>query len=56
MDRRLRRSDLPVDIVALARFLIGKILVHDLRGAGWLVLSMATRCVTAGSEGFDSRI
>ena len=32
MDRRLRRSDLPVDTVALARFLIGKILVHDLRG------------------------
>jgi hypothetical protein len=28
MDRRLRRSDLPVDIVALACFLIGKILVH----------------------------
>jgi DNA-3-methyladenine glycosylase len=32
MDRRIRRSDLPVDIVALARFLIGKILVHELRG------------------------
>jgi Methylpurine-DNA glycosylase (MPG) len=32
MDRRLRRSDLPVDTVALACFLIGKILVHDLRG------------------------
>jgi DNA-3-methyladenine glycosylase len=32
MDRRLRRSDLPVDTVALARFLVDKILVHDLRG------------------------
>lgn len=27
---RLRRSDLPADTVALARFLIGKALVHDL--------------------------
>jgi DNA-3-methyladenine glycosylase len=32
MDRRLRRSDLPVDTIKLARFLVGKILVHDLRG------------------------
>lgn len=28
--RRLRRADLPVDTVKLARFLIGKTLVHDL--------------------------
>ena len=28
--RRLRRSELPVDTVALARYLIGKTLVHDL--------------------------
>jgi DNA-3-methyladenine glycosylase len=28
--RRLRRSELPVDTVALARFLIGKIVVHEL--------------------------
>ena len=28
--RRLRRSDLPVDTVELARYLIGKTLVHDL--------------------------
>jgi DNA-3-methyladenine glycosylase len=28
--RRLRRSELPVDTVALARFLIGKVVVHDL--------------------------
>jgi len=28
--RRLRRSELPVDTVELARFLIGKTLVHDL--------------------------
>jgi len=28
--RRLRRSELPVDTVALARFLIGKVIVHDL--------------------------
>jgi len=30
--RRLRRSELPVDTVALARFLIGKVIVHDLPG------------------------
>jgi DNA-3-methyladenine glycosylase len=28
--RRLRRSELPVDTVALAHFLIGKVVVHDL--------------------------
>jgi DNA-3-methyladenine glycosylase len=28
--RRLRRSDLPADTVKLARFLIGKVIVHDL--------------------------
>ena len=28
--RRLRRSDLPADTIELARFLIGKIVVHDL--------------------------
>ncbi len=27
--RRLRRSELPIDTVALARFLIGTVLVHD---------------------------
>ena len=31
--KRLRRRDLPVDTIELARFLIGKTLVHDLRGA-----------------------
>jgi DNA-3-methyladenine glycosylase len=30
--RRLRRRDLPADTVELARYLVGKILVHDLRG------------------------
>jgi DNA-3-methyladenine glycosylase len=30
--RRLRRSELPEDTVDLARFLIGKVLVRDLRG------------------------
>jgi DNA-3-methyladenine glycosylase len=30
--RRIRRSELPVDTVALARFLIGKVVVHDLPG------------------------
>jgi len=30
--RRLRRSELPVDTVALSRFLIGKVIVHDLPG------------------------
>lgn len=29
--RRLRRSELPVDTIKLARFLIGKVIVHDLR-------------------------
>ena len=28
--RRLRRSELPVDTVGLARFLVGKVVVHDL--------------------------
>ncbi len=32
MIKRLRRRDLPIDTVGLARFLIGKTLVHDLRG------------------------
>ncbi|HTC29234.1 MAG TPA: DNA-3-methyladenine glycosylase [Candidatus Acidoferrum sp.] len=32
MTRRLRRKDLPIDTVELARFLVGKMLVHDLRG------------------------
>jgi DNA-3-methyladenine glycosylase len=32
--RRLRRDELPVDTVELARFLIGKILVRDLPGRG----------------------
>ena len=30
--RRLRRRDLPSDTLELARFLVGKMLVHDLRG------------------------
>jgi DNA-3-methyladenine glycosylase len=30
--RRLRRAELPIETVALARFLIGKTLVHDLPG------------------------
>jgi DNA-3-methyladenine glycosylase len=30
--RRLRRSGLPHDTIALARFLIGKVIVHDLPG------------------------
>lgn len=33
MIKRLRRRDLPVDTVELARDLVGRILVHDLRGA-----------------------
>src|SRR5207253_9671846 len=28
--RRIRRPELPVDTVALSRFLIGKVVVHDL--------------------------
>src|SRR5690242_19232834 len=30
--RRLRRSELPEDTIALARFLLGKVLVRDLGG------------------------
>ncbi|HTV91756.1 MAG TPA: DNA-3-methyladenine glycosylase [Verrucomicrobiae bacterium] len=30
--KRLRRRDLPIDTVELARYLVGKMLVHDLRG------------------------
>ena len=30
--RRLRRAELPADTVALARFLLGKVVVHDARG------------------------
>jgi DNA-3-methyladenine glycosylase len=30
--RRLRRAELPSDTIALARFLIGKVVVHDLAG------------------------
>jgi DNA-3-methyladenine glycosylase len=29
---RLRRRDLPIDTIELARYLVGKMLVHDLRG------------------------
>ena len=32
MIKRFRRSDLPIDTIELARFLVGKMLVHDLRG------------------------
>ncbi|HTU68970.1 MAG TPA: DNA-3-methyladenine glycosylase [Candidatus Baltobacteraceae bacterium] len=32
MIKRLRRRDLPVDTIELARYLVGKMLVHDLRG------------------------
>ncbi len=31
--RRLRRTELPLDTVALARYLIGKVIVHDLAAA-----------------------
>src|SRR5271170_3420653 len=30
--RRLRRAELPVDTVKLARYLIGKVVVHDVAG------------------------
>ena len=30
--RRLRRAELPDDTIALARFLIGKVVVHDVGG------------------------
>ena len=30
--RRLRRGELPVDTVEMARYLIGKVVVHDIEG------------------------
>ncbi len=33
MIERVRRRDLPIDTIQLARYLVGKIVVHDIRGS-----------------------
>ena len=53
--RRLRRSELPIDTIALARYLIGKTLVHDLprvRLAGRIVETEAYPVGDAAGHAF----
>lgn len=56
--RRLRRAELPVDTLQLARYLIGKILVHDLprvRLAGRIVETEAYPVGDAAGHAFGGR-
>lgn len=56
--RRLRRSELPADTLKLARYLIGKILVHDLprvRLAGRIVETEAYPVGDAAGHAFGGR-
>jgi DNA-3-methyladenine glycosylase len=56
--RRLRRSELPTDTVKLARFLIGKTLVHDLRQgriSGRIVETEAYPVGDAAGHAFSGR-
>jgi DNA-3-methyladenine glycosylase len=53
--RRLRRTELPIDTIALARYLIGKMLVHDLprvRLAGRIVETEAYPIGDAAAHAF----
>jgi DNA-3-methyladenine glycosylase len=53
--RRLRRAELPIDTIALARFLIGKTLIHELPGvrlAGRIVETEAYPIGDAAAHAF----
>ena len=53
--RRLRRTELPIDTIALARYLVGKMLVHDLprvRLAGRIVETEAYPIGDAAAHAF----
>ena len=49
--RRLRRAELPSDTVELARFLIGKWVVRELRGARLAGRIVETEAYVPGDEG-----
>ena len=56
--RRLRRAELPVDTVELARFLIGKVVVHDLntgRVSGRIVETEAYPVADAAGHAFRGK-
>ncbi|HZF25196.1 MAG TPA: DNA-3-methyladenine glycosylase, partial [Steroidobacteraceae bacterium] len=56
--RRLRRSELPIDTIALARFLVGKIVVRELEDArlsGRIVETEAYPPGDAASHAFRGR-